>query len=457
MLILLIALLCILSGGGVYIFLQKKISVLNSKIQVLEKEKQELENNYRDIKLENQNIEEQRKRIENEKQQLEIELSKAHGELKILKDNQQRQEDFFKEQQERQQKWIEQQQENQTNIFQNLSNKTLEEQTEIGKKKFDDILKPLKDKIVEYQQEINKVNTQTKTEIKTKIDEMLKQTLDIGGKADRLANAFEGDKKGQGNFGELKFEELLNWYGFNEGENYYKQYLVKTEEQKNKYPDFILQAQPNKWLVIDSKFSVVSYTKYINEQDIVLKQKYLAEYVNNLKDRIKELGEKEYHKLLKQNGKETFDFVCLFFGNEMAYLTAISNIQYRQEIEDLSRKYKVAVLTASAFSPILQMIQQLWSIGKTNENIIKAREMIEKWLTKIADFGENMTKIGSQIDNVKKTYNDAVIQLSGKGSAMSIAKDVQELVDAKLKPKNGKEREIKEPILLSNTNDTENN
>ena len=410
----------------------------------------QVKNSFSKVLLENTALKEEKEKIRDEfnkeLNQKEIESARLSGELQSLKDNKKNQEGLERQMQV---------------IFQNISNSTLEKQTEIGKQKIDEMLKPFQKEIMEYQKSINEVNTttqKTQVAISTKIDEMVKNTLEIGNKADRLANAFEGDKKGQGNFGELKFEELLNWYGLNEGENYYKQYLVKTEEQKNKYPDFILQAQPNKWLVIDSKFSVVAYTKYINEQEPALKQKYLDEYVNNLKDRIKELGEKEYHKLLKQNGKETFDFVCLFFGNEMAYLTAISDIQHRQEIENLSRKYKVAILTASAFSPILQMIQQLWSVGKTNENIIKAREMIEKWLTKIVDFNENMQKIGNQIDSAKKTYNEAVAQLAGKGSATTIAKDVLELVDAKLKPKNGKEREIKEELFLTNniadTNDS---
>ena len=367
--------------------------------------------------------------------QKEIEYAKIEAELKTLKDNIKNTDEI----------------KNEMNImFQNLSNTTLEKQNEIGKQKIDEILKPFKKDIDECKNAINKVNGETRAEIRTKIDEMLKQTLEIGGKADRLANAFEGDKKGQGNFGELQFEELLKWYGFKEGENYYKQYLVKTEEQKKNYPDFILQAQPNKWLVVDSKFSISSYTKYINEQNAELKQQYLVEYIKNLKDRITELGGKEYHKLLRGNGKETFDFVCLFFGNEMAYLTAISNIKYRQEIEDLSRKYNVAIITASAFSPILQMIQQIWTIGKVNENIKNAQILIEKWLTKIADFNENIGKVGNQIDIAKKTYNDAIAQLSGKGSAISLAQNVIELVDAKLKPKNGKDRKLMPDILLQN-------
>ena len=67
-----------------------------------------------------------------------------------------------------------------------------------------------------------------------------------------------------------------------------------------------------------------------------------------------------------------------------------------------------------------------------------------------------MTKIGSQIDSVKKTYNDAVAQLSGNGSATKIAENVLKLVDAKIKTKNGKERKIEEPVLFSNTNNIEN-
>ena len=441
-----------------YLFLKGKLS----SVEVIKKEKEfaeqensrlkeeskKLNDEVSEIKAKNEDLARYNNEILSKKQGVEIELSKLQGELKNLKENQQKQEEFFKEQNSKQEKWIKEQQEQQKSIFQNLSNTALEKQNESGKQKMDEILKPLKEVI-----ENNSKNyTKTSGEISGRIEEIMKRASEIGDKADRLASAFEGDKKGQGNFGELKFEQLLNWYTLTEGENYYKQYLVKTEEQRKKYPDFIVQAQPNKWLVVDSKFSFMAYEKYVKEKDEVLKQKYLEEYVSNLKNRIKELGEKEYHKLLKQNGKETFDFVCLFFGNEMAYLTAISNIQYRQEIESLSRQYKVVVLTASAFSPILQMIQQLWSIGKTNENIIKAREIIEKWLTKIADFNENMESVGKAIGKAQKDYDDAIKKLRGTGNANNLANEVIKLVDAKLKPKDGKERIIRDNLFLSNEN-----
>ena len=201
---------------AIFFFLKKQLQ--NKDFQVIKNDKQKLEQENNSL---NNNIDE----LQNEKQQLEIKYSKLQGEFETLKANHQKQEEFFKEQQAKQEKWIKEQQENQKNIFQNISNTALEKQTEIGKQKIDEILKPLQEAIDKN----SKINNETSGVIKGKIDEMLKQTIEIGGKADRLANAFEGDKKGQGNFGELKFEELLHWYGFNEGENYYKQYLVKTE------------------------------------------------------------------------------------------------------------------------------------------------------------------------------------------------------------------------------------
>ena len=217
MLLFFILIAVLLSFFSVFLYLRKQLQ--SKDFQIIKAEKEQTVKERDKLVEENAKLKQQKEVIEENLQKKEIEVAKLSGELQSLKDNRKNQEELEKQMQV---------------IFQNISNATLKEQTDIGSKKFDNILKPLKDEIEKYQKSINEVNTTTKTAINTKIDEMLKNATDIGDKADRLAKAFEGDKKEQGNFGELKFEELLNWYGFNEGENYHKQYLVKTEEQKNK-------------------------------------------------------------------------------------------------------------------------------------------------------------------------------------------------------------------------------
>lgn len=400
---------------GIIFFLCYKYKIVIDKVIILENEN-------KSFKQENENL-------KNEKQRLLIDSSKFEIEITTLKESLQKQNELFKEQKQSQEEWIKQQQENQKIIFQNLSNNALKEQNEIGKQKIDEILKPFKEDIKNCKTAIDEVNLKTKTEINTKIEEMLKYTQEVGKSADNLANAFKGDKKQQGNFGELKFKNLLEFYGFQENQDYYEQFLLKTDDEKNKYPDFILQTQPNKWLVIDSKFSISNYQKYIEAETSEEKHKYLKDYVNDLKNRIKELGEKEYYKLLQKNGKETFDFVCLFFGNEIAYITAISNFEYRNEIFQLSAKYKVAILTSSSFAPILQMIRQIWEMEKFNKNIYNAREIIDKWLKKTTSFQENLEKVGKKIDEAKEIYDKAYGQLiDGKGSAVSLASRVLQTI-----------------------------
>ena len=393
--------------------------------------------------------------LEKKLQEAKIEEATIKSKYELLSSDINKQKEDFLEREKKQEEWILKQQQQQQIVFQNITNSALEKQNEVGKTKINEILKPFQEQIKECKISIDKVNSETKTEINTKINEMLKQTMEVGKSADNLAKAFKSDKKGQGNFGELKFENLLKYYDFEEEKDYYKQFLLITEEQKKKYPDFIVQAQPNKWLVVDSKFSFSNYEKFILCENELEKGQYLKEYVEDLKKRIIELGEKEYHKLLKQNNKETFDFVCLFFANEMAYLTAISEKKYREEIFSLSAKYKVAILTSSSFSPILQMIKQLWNIENTNANIERAREIIEKWLIKIADFNNDLENVGKGIDNMRKSYDNAIIKLQGKGGANTLAKNVAKLVETKLKPKNGKEREIKTELFLDKNDQTQ--
>lgn len=385
-----------------------------------------------------------RKNIElNEKN---IELAKIQGQLENYKN---------------QEEWFKKQQDIQKEIFQNLSNKALEEQNKKGSEKIYEILKPFEEQLTKCKDAVDKVNGETKTQINTKIDEMFKYTQEVGKSADRLAKAFKGDKKAQGNFGEMQFKNLLNSYGFTENVDYFYQYSLKIEAEKNKYPDFILQVKPDEWLVVDSKFSLSNYEQYVNEDDKGKKQQFLEAYVKDLKNRIKELGDKEYFKLLKKNGKNTCDFVCLFFGNEMAYLTAISNAKYREEIFELSREKQVAIVTSSSFTPVLQMIKYLWKIEKSNKNIEEAVRKINVFYNKLVRFFESLSEMDKKLGNALDLYKEAKKYLyNGNQNITRTVDEINKLIGAEKKNDvflKFDEREKENDDYCLNGNDDTNN
>ena len=360
-----------------------------------------------------------------------------------------------------QEEWFKKQQDIQKEIFQNLSNKALEEQNKKGSEKIYEILKPFEEQLTKCKDAVDKVNGETKTQINTKIDEMFKYTQEVGKSADRLAKAFKGDKKAQGNFGEMQFKNLLNSYGFTENVDYFYQYSLKIEAEKNKYPDFILQVKPDEWLVVDSKFSLSNYEQYVNEDDKGKKQQFLEAYVKDLKNRIKELGDKEYFKLLKKNGKNTCDFVCLFFGNEMAYLTAISNAKYREEIFELSREKQVAIVTSSSFTPVLQMIKYLWKIEKSNKNIEEAVRKINVFYNKLVRFFESLSEMDKKLGNALDLYKEAKKYLyNGNQNITRTVDEINKLIGAEKKNDvflKFDEREKENDDYCLNGNDDTNN
>ena len=61
------------------------------------------------------------------------------------------------------------------------------------------------------------------------------------------------------------------------------------------------------------------------------------------------------------------------------------------------------------------MIKQLWNIENTNANIERAREIIEKWLIKIADFNNDLENkrldtLKNCLDSIKQKKKDNILE-----------------------------------------------
>ena len=372
------------------------------------------------------NLKNEKNNLSKELEEKKIDLVKKEAELDILNKNKDYQDKIL---------------EQQKMIFQNLSNDALKEQNKIGREEITKMLEPFNESLKACKKGVDTMNLETKTAIEEKIKSIFDYTQKVGESADRLAKAFEGDKKAQGNFGELKLENLLNYFGFKEGIDYIEQCNLK-ENQKDLYPDFILQVQKGRWLVIDSKFSLSNYEKYINtkDEDKENKEAFLKAYFNDLKNRVNELGKKEYHKILKENGKETFDFSCLFFGNENAYMSVIANSEYRAELYKLTAEKKVAIVTASSIAPVLQITRQIWSIENMNTNMKSCIKEIDTLRGKLFKFLETFEKIGSSIKSSSNAYEDAFKYL--KGGNANIIKTIESIEQIERKIKNDKEKKI---------------
>jgi len=123
---------------------------------------------------------------------------------------------------------LEQMQQKLKTEFENLANKILEEKshkfTEQNKVNLDIILNPLKEKIKNFEDKVEKAyktESDERISLKTQINNLLDLNKQLSAEANNLATALKGDNKMQGNWGELVLEKILESSG-----------LIKDQEYK---------------------------------------------------------------------------------------------------------------------------------------------------------------------------------------------------------------------------------
>jgi DNA recombination protein RmuC len=315
------------------------------------------------------------------------------------------------------------------NKFQAIAHDVAERQKNVlygeQKKGLGDIVNTLKVQIDDFNrkiQENSKIAQESKISIDEQIRVLLRHTGDIGSRADNLANVLRGDKKVQGNWGELRLRNLLESIGLVAGENFVEQRAVEDRDGKRFIIDFVVSLPNGRELILDSKVSLSNYERYVQEMDEDKKIKFMQKYCEDIRNHIDELEKKKYHEL---GGLNSLDFVFMFLPIENAYLEAIS---YDGSLFERAFRSGVALVSGSSLMPVLRMVEYLWSIEKQNKNIVEIVKLSERMYEKVKKLLESVRKLGNDLHNIKKSYDNIVSYISaGKGNILRTANGIKML------------------------------
>ena len=313
--------------------------------------------------------------------------------------------------------------------FENISNRVLKNQKadfdREQKENLAVILNPFKTDINNFKnliEKTNEVNREDKGFLKKNLEDLKNMNTTLSKNADDLVKALKGNSKIQGDWGENQLKNILDMAGFLEGRDYQMQFNLKGESGENLRPDCIISLPDGKKLIVDSKVSISNYVDYVKSEDESERKRCLDLHISSIKKHIMELANKEYQKLLRDNG---LDFVFMFIPNEHAYIEAL---KADNTIYDNAYKNNVAITTPSSILPILRTVKNLWNIEKQNQNASKIAEKAGQLYDKLVGFVGNMEGIDKGLNSAKKAYDDAFKQLStGRGNAISIAEDMKSL------------------------------
>src|SRR5690606_17484772 len=210
---------------------------------------------------------------------------------------------------------------------------------------------PLQEKIKDFEKRIEDTNKESITRhsaMKQQLENLQLLNQQITKEASNLTKALKGDTKMQGNWGELVLERVLEKSGLKKDSEYTVQNSFSTEDGKRVLPDVIIHLPGDKKMIVDSKVSLISFERYVNEEDEAQKPIWIKEHVNSVKKHVDQLSAKSYHSLYEM---ESPDFVLLFIPLEPAFAVAL---QQEPQLYNLAFEKNIVIVTPSTLLATLR-------------------------------------------------------------------------------------------------------
>ena len=326
-------------------------------------------------------------------------------------------------------KEVENLQENFRNEFKNLANDILEEKTqkftEQNKTRLEEILKPLGEKIRDFEKKVEDTYDKESKQrflLEKEIRNLSELNQQISKEASNLTSALKGQSKTQGNWGETILETILEKSGLVRDREYFVQQSFTGEHGRRLQPDVIVVYPGERSLVIDSKVSLLAYERLASAETKEAQEKALGEHLVSVRSHISELSGKNYQDLYQL---KTVDFVILFMPIEPAYLLAM---QAQSDLWSWAYERRVLLISPTNLIAALRMISNLWRVEYQNKNAQEIARQSADLLDKFVGFVEDLEDVGRKIDSVKQSYDASMNKLvTGKGNLIRRTEKIKEL------------------------------
>lgn len=323
--------------------------------------------------------------------------------------------------------------------FKNLANEIFEEKTkkftDQNKSNIFDLLKPLGEKIVEFEKRVEETHKDTisrNSALREQLENLQRLNVQMTKEAENLTRALKGDSKTQGAWGEFILESILEKSGLEKDREYSVQESFTTAEGRLR-PDIIIRLPENRHVVIDSKVSLTAYNNFVNSNSEEEKVIALKAHLLSIRQHMKGLHEKKYQNL-SENG---LDFIIMFIPIEPAYILAI---QSEKNLYEEALEKRIVFVSPTLLIPSLQLIKNVWKQEYQNRHVLDIANKAGDLYDKFVGFTEDLITLGRHMDSSKKMYEESMKKLSlGSGNLVRRTEELKKLgakanksIDAKL-------------------------
>lgn len=283
------------------------------------------------------------------------------------------------------------------------------------------ILSPLKEQMERFEMKIEKSSVD-RNSLREELKRLNELNARISDEANNLTQALKGDNKQQGNWGEMILENILERSGLENGVEYETQMSAKSDEGKVLRPDVVIHLPEKKYIIIDSKVSLVAFERFVSCEDELERETYAKQHVLSLKSHIDGLNKKSYEHAI---GEGTPDFVLLFVPIEASFSVALKQ---DPGLFNYAWDRRIVVVSPTTLLATLRTVSSVWRQEKQNKNAVEIARQSGLLFDKFVGFLEDMDHVGKSLDKSRDSYDKAMNKLRlGNGNLIDKANKIKEL------------------------------
>lgn len=313
--------------------------------------------------------------------------------------------------------------------FQSLAGKIFEEKRQHFKQDSNEVLtgalSPLREQLKDFKRKVEDVydkESKERLSLLHEVGQLKSLNEQMSQDAINLTRALKGDKKTQGNWGEVVLERVLEESGLRKGHEYITQTSYKTEDGQRRVPDVVVRLPEEKDIVIDSKVSLVDYERYTSSDDETERSEALRAHILAIRTHIESLSFKDYEQL---QGLRTLDFVLIFIPIESAFMTA-----FDADPEMFSKAYErhIIVVSPTTLLATLRTVTSIWRYEQQNRNAEKIAAQAGAIHDQFVLVVESFLNLGQQLERSREAYELSLRRLNtGKGNLARRVSQLEEL------------------------------
>ncbi len=266
-------------------------------------------------------------------------------------------------------------------------------------------------------------STALKTSLEAAVETIQKKAVDIGSKADNLAEALKGSNKFQGDWGEVILENIFIQEGLTAPRDYQAQeslrdemgHTLRNEDSDSLMrPDFILHYPDGYDIIVDCKVNLAAYYDWTRAESDKERSQAAAEHLAAVRRQVENLSKKDYSSYLAPDHKR-LDFVVMFVPVYPALRLAH---EMDPNLFQWARSKNVLITTEETIMPFLRVIRIAWTNMEQAQNQQLIIAAAEKMIARVSDFCKDYQAVGAGLESALAQFRKGEIKLRDSGPSI---------------------------------------